>query len=398
MIHFKSVRGGGLAVDSAACPTIGDAKRQIVEAHPEIDIAVLKCVFRTRILADSESLTALNMLPSEFIIFQPKSMLQLAPTVLTEAPPAPTPSEKPAVSLEDPMMLKSIKKLVAMGLGNEEDAGFALRVAGFNEDKAANKLLKGLKRDPTHPGEKLRDKIIQNPEDAVETISMAIHSDSRYRIMEVLRELGLNLDAFDLSALGDAQQQSSAEVDGGSIDLPDFLEKVQQLVEMGFSEDEVLGALLATNQNVEASLNRLCEGEGPNLAGHPLVDVRRRLRGSPSSCVEICHRFIETCTFQGPGAQQTRRNVMNHPDDFMREVGLNPAFFDIDAIRRSFENEPAEGNPLGRLGLDDIYPKVRRLHERFNNGELSIGLVLDVLVQSDLDEERAAQTLGEMMH
>ena len=292
-------------------------------------------------------------------------------------------------------MLASIQKLVSMGF-NEEDAGFALRVAAFNEEKAARKLIKGLKRDRNHPAETLRDKILANPQNAVELLQQATVFDVPIQV--IMEHLGLNPDAFDLSSARETtQQQTSAAADGDNIDLPDFLEKVQQLVDMGFNEAEVVGTLLVTDLNLEISLNKLCEGEGPELAEHPLAGVRRRLRSDPSSCVEICRHFIASCTFQGPRAQQTRRNVMNRPDVFMREIGLNPLCFDTDAIRRSFENEPVrEEDPLGPGNVADIHGKVQRLHQRFNNGELPIELVFEVLVQSGMDEERAAQPLGEL--
>ena len=146
MIRLRFVNGRGLTIPSSDSDTVADIKAKICAADSETSLHALKLVHKTRILADDEKLSSLNLCERSGIIVQTRTFLpEVMPKVeeVPEATASPKYFERKIVSrtpvdLEE--MINGIQALVDKGF-DEESAGIAMRQAKMDV-REAERILK----------------------------------------------------------------------------------------------------------------------------------------------------------------------------------------------------------------------------------------------------------------
>jgi hypothetical protein len=177
---------------------------------------------------------------------------------------------------------------------------------------------------------------------------------------------------------------------------------LSKLLAMGFEAGLAKRALDRANGKVEAAIATLLNH--PEMLNEPpMVDflgqfrVHRlppdqiaRLEQRPELLPGLLVGLIES------NAPQAIRAIAEHTPEFLRVIGLNPARFNIEAVRNAIvaAQSPRRLPQMGPGGLQDVVGPIMRLHQAFSGLELEV--VMDVFHSVGEDERRAWEQLREI--
>jgi hypothetical protein len=151
------VNGNVFTLDLPGEQTIADAKRLIHQQFPEVDLQVLKLIFRSRILPDTLPLSEVGLFKGDVIIVQPRSMI---PRTLPPFDPNPPVIQIPPEILKAPVS-PDVEKLMAMGFPEAECIA-ALERCNGRVERAVERLLNPPEEQP--PQQQMQRAIPQIPD------------------------------------------------------------------------------------------------------------------------------------------------------------------------------------------------------------------------------------------
>lgn len=413
MLTFRSVTGHAVAIDTVSYPKVADAKGRLAELDSSVNPSTVQLVFRSRILGDEDYFWNLKIHEGELIMYQTRSMIWRAfPKIPTDLP---TPTSGHSLELQE--LIENVAILTSRGY-SQADANFALRTAGMSVDLAEQLLTQGLKYDPQDPIEILRRELIQSPEDATNIISAALKkpgTDTRIasfgelRPQSFLRCLGLNPWRFNCredqvisvpaSQQPPPQQQPQPQQPQPqqqpaarqvSVDLsPDCLNSIEQLASMGFDRKLSEGALVTCNWDISEATEVLISANPDQTRTCNIhQELRQQFRDNPGAFIEQYRHVLET--FSGGVSEDAKRD----PVQFLRRLGLNPDFFDINAARAVLaEWQQQHPNQMTR---DQAQAAIARLAAMVQ-GRLPIEVVIEVFVGCGSNEQAAEQQLRQLL-
>jgi hypothetical protein len=162
------------------------------------------------------------------------------------------------------------------------------------------------------------------------------------------------------------------------------------LLSMGFDVDIAKRALDRANGQVALAVDILLNhpeilqeapGSDPRIA-RMRADMFADFERNPSMLPHFLERVFRD------GGPELRQAIVERPDTFFHITGLDPARFDLDAVRRAIEEASNQRPPGGGGPID-------RLRDEFQG--LSLEIVTQVFRECGRDEGRARAKLQDFM-
>ena len=342
MLRFRSVRGNHwIQIDPTRHKTVKEAKSVIVSQLPGTDISKLKLVFRGRLLLDNDNLSLMNVTPGEYVVYQP----------LGSYGTLPPPKVEKREPVEAPPPNNSLQELVDMEFP-EDRAAAALRATRGDLERALELMLEPEGEQLVFSElEVVRKRIIEDPNCFVGEMKRLLGDhqgtspeDERIRdgitnhIEEFLASMWLNPRALPIDELKKAQTEEQREPeieedDDGDYDLPEMVEKANQIKDMGFDVNDAALALRMTGFDVNRAVNRLIS---PGLKDEDRQTDREVLRQTLLACPQAQVDIVKQHVLATDASIREQFEDLNA---FFKSIGLNPAKFRIQEIQKEIQAE-----------------------------------------------------------
>jgi hypothetical protein len=141
---FAFVTGNIFTLELEETQKISDAKALIKAQFPEVDIGVLKLIFRSTILPDETELRKIGLMKGDVIIVQPKTM---RPSTIPSYNPNPEPID-PSIQPLPIAIAPDVRRLMELGYDQEQSELALLRHENNLDRAAAYLAVKGTGSKP----------------------------------------------------------------------------------------------------------------------------------------------------------------------------------------------------------------------------------------------------------